>query len=195
MTTAVTTLTSAVKKMNVNGSNGNQANRRRNRRARRGMPGNIMPGGVRIKDTEIFSLTKASDVLRLPFCPGKTTLPRLDNEAAKFGRWSLVRVIITYQPTASLADKGAITYGILPGPPSDKIKSEGDIMKLRPFQKHALWKSSSLTVTNTIMIQKHMYTNANSEDAVGFTIYISTADNALGILKLNYEVVLNYPKP
>lgn len=169
--------------------------RRRNRRGGKGT-NKLLPGGVRIVDTEVLSFTdKSATVQAIPFCPGKTTLVRLDNEAAKFRRWSLIRVVINYQPTASLGDSGAITYGILPGPTNGKIAAETDIMKLRPFQKHALWKSSSLTISSNIMIQPHMLTNGTSEDAVGFAIYVSTTDKALGVFKISYDIVLNYPNP
>lgn len=183
--------------MNVNGGNNNRrGGRSRNRRRRRGNVGaSIMPGGIRVNDTEVFSISKPTDVVSLVFCPGKTTLPRLDREAAKYGRWSLIRVIISYQPTASLADKGAITYGILPGPASSTVSKEADIVKLRPFQKHALWKSSSITVSSNIMIQKHMYTGNTTEDSVGFTVYFSTADEKVGVVRVSYELALNYPKP
>lgn len=171
--------------------------RRRNRRRGGGPNTAILPGGVRISDTEI--LAQSADFLVLEFCPGRTGLPRLDNEADKFTRWSLIRVVLTYQPTASLGDSGSFSYGILPGPKNATVKAE-DITKLRPFQKHSLWKSSSLTVSNNIAVQRHMFTSSKDakdrlEDSVAFSVYIKTSNKDLGTFRVNYSVVLNYPKP
>lgn len=181
---------SRARTMNGNG-------RRRNRRRGGGPTAALLPGGIRISDTEILS--QSDKLFVLEFCPGRTGLPRLDNEAAKFTRWSLIRVVLTYQPTASLSDSGSFTYGILPGPKSDTIKAD-DITKLRPFQKHSLWKSSSLTVSNNITVQKHLFTSVPAstdrlEDAVAFSVYIFTSKKDLGTFKVSYSVVLNYPKP
>lgn len=175
----------------------NQNGRRRNRRRAGGPSMSILPGGVRITDTEVLSQGK--DLFVLQFCPGRTGLPRLDNEGNKFSRWSLVRVVLTYQPTASLSDSGSITYGVLPGPQDNTIK-ETDITKLRPFQKHSLWKSSSVTISPNIVVQKHLFT-ANStvtdrlEDSVAFCIYFKSSNSTLGTIRVSYTVILNYPKP
>lgn len=186
---AANQLTKQMSGMRINGR------KRRNRRRNAGKA-NLLPGGIRIVDTEVLGLTEdAAKVQVLQFSPGKTKLVRLDNEATKFRRWSLVRVVINYQPTAALSDSGSITYGILPGPKSSAVKAEGDIMKLRPFQKHALWKSSSLTVSSNIMIQPHMLTNDDKEDSVGFCIYICTTNKGLGVFRISYDLVLNYPNP
>lgn len=170
--------------------------RNRRRRRRRGTTNraNILQGGVQINDSEVFTIPKADDVVVLEFCPGKTGLVRLDNEAKKFKRWSLIRVVITYQPTASLSDSGSITYGILPGP-KDTTVVKDTITRLRPFQKHALWKSSSLTVGSNVMIQSHMLTSGNNEDSIGFCVYIQTSNKDLGVFRVTYSVVLNYPEP
>lgn len=173
--------------------------RRRRRRTRRG--GNrtsILPGGIRLNDTEVLAITaKTSELQMVEFAPTRSTLVRLDNEGNKFGRWSLIRVIINYIPTASLSDSGTIAYGILPGPKSDLIKAEADICKLKPFQKHALWKSSSITVGNSVCIQRHLLIKSTqiSEDVVAFTLYISTTKPNMGLIRITYSVVLNYPKP
>lgn len=180
-----------------NGNSNGNGRRRRNRRRARGPNTAILPGGVRITDTEILSQSEKLFVLE--FCPGRTGLPRLDNEANKFTRWSLIRVVLTYQPTASLSDSGSFSYGILPGPKNDTL-TEKDITKLRPFQKHSLWKSSSLTVSNNIVVQRHLFTAAPAEttrleDSVGFCVYIFTSKKDLGTFRVNYSLVLNYPKP
>lgn len=168
--------------------------RRRRRRNGGGGRNNLLPGGVMLNDVEVLPVTEKDKLFVCSFCPGKTGLVRLDHEASKFKRWSLIRVNITYQPTASLGDSGAFTYGILPGPKDNSVTAE-KIVQLRPFQKHALWKSSSITVSANIMVQQHMYTNGNSEDHVGFCIYILTSDNTLGLLRISYQVALNYPEP
>lgn len=171
-------------------------NSRRRRRRRNGGGGrnNLMPGGVLLNDVEVLPVPDKEKLFVCSFCPGKTGLVRLDHEATKFKRWSLIRVIITYQPTASLSDKGAITYGILPGP-QDKTVTLEKIVQLRPFQKHALWKSSSITVSASIMVQQHMYTSGTNEDSVGFCLYINTSDNTLGLFRIHYQIALNYPEP
>lgn len=175
--------------------------RRRRRRGRRGATrATIMPGGVKIVDTEVLGLPaipsgKSASFMVMSFCPGNTKLVRLDNEAGKFKRWSLIRVNIVYQPTASLSDSGSITYGILPGPKSALIDEESEILKLRPFQKHSLWKASSITVSGSIMIQPHMLTNGEKEDNVGFCLYISTTKPEVGCFRISYDLILNYPNP
>lgn len=181
--------------------NGGGGNRRNRRRRGGGAPRAIMPGGVRIVDTEVLPLTAEPDKLGVvQFCPGSTGLVRLDNEANKFGRWTLLRVVFTYQPTASLSDSGSITYGILPGPLNSSVTKD-TITKLKPFQKHSLWKSSSITVSRNIMMQMHMLTGkvvdtpTTTEDMVGFCFYYTTTKPSLGVLRVSYEVVLNFPKP
>lgn len=172
----------------------NGRRRRRNRRGG-GVPGGLLPGGIKIRDTEIFPMPDKEKLLVLQFCPGKSTLTRLDYEALKYRRWSLIRVSFSYQPTAALSDSGSVTYGILPGPADMKVVKEGDITKLKPFQKHSLWKSSSLTVSSNICIQPHYMTNATSEDSVAFTMYLWTTNNSLGVMRVTYDLFLNYPKP
>lgn len=182
----------------TNQVNGLGLRRRGRRRRRGGNRSNILPGGIRLNDTEVLAVTDAATKMQaVEFAPTRSTLTRLDNEGNKFGRWSLIRVVINYIPTASLADTGTITYGILPGPINDTIKEEGDICKLKPFQKHSLWKSSSITVGNSVCIQRHLLvrkTNLN-EDVVAFTLYISTTNRKMGVFRITYNVVLNYPKP
>lgn len=186
----VNRLTSELRNMSTNGG-------RRRRRRRNTVPrSTILPGGIKLVDTEVLPFeTKPSTLQVLEFCPGKTTLVRLDNEANKFGRWSLVRVVFTYQPTASLGDSGSITYGILPGPKSATIKAESDIARLKPFNKHSLWKASSLTVGSNICIQKHLITAGTDADSVAFCLYLSTSKPDLGLMKVSYHLILNYPHP
>lgn len=192
--TRVKQLTNQMKGMSLNA-------RRRNRR-RRGT-GNrraLLPGGVRLVDTEVVAYGTISDkVLQVPFSPGKTKLTRLDLEGAKFGRWGFNRIILTFVPTASLTETGSIAYGVLPGPSTNIGK--GDITKLKPFQKHAVWKSSSITVSNNIMIQPHMLTNGDTADHVAFTIYMqfeglpTTSTSGSGVFKVTYDLYFNFPHP
>lgn len=157
-----------------------------------------MVGGLRVVDTEVFAQVKQAaptTVQVLHFCPGKTTLPRLDAEATKYKRWFLNRVVITYEPTATISDAATVTYGILPGKPATGVSDDGKIMALRPFNKHAVWKGSSLTVSRNIMAQPLLYCNGDGDDYTAFCVYLVATDTTKGVFKIAYDLQLSYPQP
>lgn len=147
-------------------------------------------------DTEVLALTADAKKLQVMiFSPGKTGLARLDAEAAKYSRYYINRVTITYSATASISDQTVVTYGLCPGAQASSIKGDGDITKLRPFNKHAAWNSSSSTVSRNIQATPYLYTNGVDEDHVAFCLYITTGNEKLGCVKITYDVMMSYPIP
>lgn len=169
--------------------------RRRGKQTRKQGRTPAMLGGLRAVDTEVLALAKDDTLQVMAFSPGKTGLTRLDAESAKYMRWRLNRVTITYEPTGPSTSEETITYGILPGSLSASVTSAATIMKLRPFHKHTTFKSSSITVSSNIMSQQYLYTSGIGEDEVAFCLYLLTTKAAQGVLKISYDITLAYPKP
>lgn len=163
---------------------------RRRRRGARGTP--AMVGGLRCVDTEVF--THKKDFQVMTFCPGSSGLPRLDAEAAKYSRWTLNRVTITFESAAVVTDVATFTYGILPGMVVATLDKAG-ITKLRPFVQHAAYKNGSITVTKSIMSQPYLYCSGTDADAVAFCLYINAGAEGKGVFKVSYDVSLAFPKP
>lgn len=148
---------------------------------------------IRLRDTEVTNVPKA--LTKLEFCPGKTSLPRLDYEAAKFARWRVISVSVKYSPTCSYTTDGAVVYGIISGPPDSAIKTPSDVLKLRPFQAHSAWKTSRIVIPRNIQAQTFLYTSGSSPDHTAFTIYYAGPDDNKGMLQITYDVELSFPNP
>lgn len=152
--------------------------------------------GGRLRNTEILSIAEVKKLQVLKFNPGKTGLPLLDAEAAKFTRYKFFSCSVSFKATASTMTSGEMVWGIAPGPALSEVKAKADVLKLRPFQIGAVWKSTSLTVGKQITPQPYLYCNEDSRDGVAFCVYVwQDSTEVSGVLQVTYDVEFSYPNP
>lgn len=150
--------------------------------------------GDTIINSEALVVGDANKVVTLKFSPGLTGLPILDSQGNRFTRFHVNYVNIAYCATDSTTASGEITWGIAGGNAMPEIKAMKDILALRPFKKHATWKSESVAVGRGIMPSTWLYCNEDSRDGVAFTMYYHTTKSS-GVFKISYSVKLDYPNP
>lgn len=90
-------------------------------------------------------------------------------------------------------EASVITYGIGPGAKMAGVKDKNAILKLRPVQSHAAWKTTSISVGPEINPQTHMFCNGDGEDDVAFCLYSIGSDKGTFVFK--YHLTLEYPIP
>lgn len=149
--------------------------------------------GDKVINTEALAVKK--DTLTVvQFTPGKTGLPILDTMGNRFTRFRVNYVNIAYLATDATTASSVITWGIAPGPKLPDIKTEADILVLRPFKKHATWKSENISVGKGIMPSQFLYTNDTTRDGVAFCLYYKSGSDT-GVLKISYSIQFDYPNP
>lgn len=152
--------------------------------------------GLRLRNTEILATEGKFE--RLLFSPGITKLPLLDAQAKTFTRYELHSCSIAWKSTAATTDQGQVMFGIAPGNALDDVKSETDILRLRPFRVHAVWRSDNITVGKQIMSLDHMFccTDATKADdfKVAFTVYAKGVTGK-GYWQITYDVTMSHPNP
>lgn len=147
---------------------------------------------IRVRDAETRAPTKAT-YLAIPFSPAKTGLVRLDGFGAMYQQYTIHSVSVAWVSQAATTQSGVVSFGVSPG--VAKYDTHDKIQKLRPMRSNALWKSESITLGKGIMQQTWMYCdNITDKDGAAFTIHC-LADEALGYLKVTYDVELRYPHP
>lgn len=152
--------------------------------------------GMRIRNTEVWVLPDVKKVQVLVFTPGKTGLSLLDAEGQRFTRFKFHSCSISFKATASTTTAGEVVWGIGPGAQMKEIKAKADIMKLRPFEVGAIWKTTSTTVGRNITPQPYLYCQDDTRDGVAFCIYAFVeADAMSGVFQLTYDVEFSYPNP
>lgn len=148
---------------------------------------------IRLRDVETLPLEKAK-YKSIKFTPGATGLARLDGFGKMYTQFTVHSVSIAWVSQASTMQSGVVSYGITPGYTKD-FNTHALIQKLRPMRSVAIWKSESITVGRNVMQQPWMNCeSADGEDGVAFTVH-SFADEALGYLKVSYDIELRYPHP
>lgn len=152
--------------------------------------------GMRIRNTEIWTVADVNKVQVLVFTPGSTGLSLLDVEGKRFTRYKFHSCSVSFKATASTTTAGEVVWGIGPGAKLEEIKTKEDIMKLRPFEIGAIWKSTGTTVGRNITPQPYLYCSDNTRDGVAFCIYAYVgADKVSGVFQLTYDVEFSYPNP
>lgn len=162
------------------------------------VPSGMSMGGMgsRIRNTEVWTLSKGREIQVMVFTPGKTGLPLLDAEASKFTRFKLFSVSIAFKATASTTTTGELAWGIAPGQKLSEIKDKASVLKLRPALIGAIWKSNSTTVGRQISPQPFLYCNDETRDGVAFCIYAwLEADSVSGVFQITYDLEFSYPNP
>lgn len=185
--------------------------RRRQGRGRGGGLGQQMQGGTTMavfQDSEVLGGPSKGQLYALEFTPGgvkssptnKTALEatRLNYEAAKYSRFKIRYVNISFKATSPTTAKGNVSLGILAGPVNAAIKTSADILKLRPYRCTPSWKTVSISVGREIQSQLSYLTNKPGDaDGVPFTIYIQSDSDSdpAGVLELSYLVEFSFPHP
>lgn len=158
------------------------------------MPGSSGMGGqtIRLRDAETKAPVKATYV-DIKFSPGKTGLARLDGFGKMYQQYTIHSVSVAWVSQAATTQSGVVSFGIVPG--VGKYDTHDKIQKLRPMRSVALWKSESITLGRNIMQQPWMYCDQDTDkDGPAFTVCV-LADEALGYIKVTYDVELRYPHP
>lgn len=148
---------------------------------------------VLYQDLEIKAVKASTSVQALTFRPSGSGLSRLDNIGKLYKRWKLKFVNIAYKSVYSTTTDGVVTYGIMAGGKDGDINTEDKITKLRPMERHAVWKSTTISVGPDIQSSPYLYTDKDDVDGVAFTVYLySTKDSTL---QFSYMVELSFPHP
>lgn len=146
------------------------------------------------QDTEIISVSD-TNVHTIPFSPGLTTLPRLDYEAAKYGRFKILYVNISFVTTSSMTNSGKVSFGVANLAIDASKYDHADIVKLRPSQSIASWKNSSINLGPNIMPMATMAVNDKTDAGTAFTfVYKSSVANP-GNIKISYKIEFSFPLP
>lgn len=173
--------------------------RGKTRRGRGGGPG---PRNMRVtggtftvfQDTEYIAVTDTT-VHQIPFSPGKTTLPRLDYEAAKYGRYKILYVNISYTTTSSMTNAGKFSFGVANQAVDMSKYDHGDIIKLRPSQSIATWKNTTINLGPNIMPTATLCANDDTDNGVAFTLVYKSSVVNPGNLKISYKIEFSFPHP
>lgn len=148
---------------------------------------------IRLRDAETLPLEK-SKYKNIKFTPGKTGFARLDSFGKMYTQFTVHSVSVAWVSQASTMQAGVVSYGVSPGNSKD-FNTHALIQKLRPMRSVAIWKSESITLGRNVMQQPWMNCeSADGEDGVAFSIH-ALADEALGYLKVTYDIELRYPHP
>lgn len=162
-------------------------------------------GHILFQDAEVIGAL-ANKFYSIRFCPGQikdivsgTTAvtfdaTRLNYEAAKFERYCIKYVNISFKSTASTTTEGQVILGILPGP-NDSTITAANVTKLRPMEVGPAWRSFSISVGREVQAQPYLYCNGTDADSVAFTIYLNSTASSPGVLQLAYMVEFAFPKP
>lgn len=149
--------------------------------------------GDKAINTEALPVAKATFKV-IEFTPGRTGLPILDSLGERFTRYRVNYVNIAYLATDATTASSVITWGIAPGQKLTEIDKEADILALRPFKKHATWKSENLSVGRAIMPSQYLYCGDTSRDGVAFCLYYYSGSDT-GVFKISYSIQFDYPNP
>lgn len=85
--------------------------------------------------------------------------------------------------------------GVCVGPALTSIKTQEDVMKLRPSFYVPAWKNDSLALGSDIDLSRFMLCDDNTADGVAFTLYVIASSADLGLLQVSYEVEFSQPRP
>lgn len=170
----------------------------------RGMAGLTMSGGstATFIDAECVGSGTGGEVRIVPFNPGTCQLPRLQYEAAKWSRFKINYINVSYITTSSITDSGSFYLGIVNGV-ATKEQFAADpytkIMAMRPSFAVPTWKNDSVSLGANIMpvrtMPVEMTATELSIDTVPFSCVSSStkgADNK-GIVKWSYSITFSHP--
>lgn len=164
-------------------------------------------GGAHVlaQDTENMGVLPTGKALYIQFSPGQVndgqatpvlTAPRLNAEAAKYNKFRIRYVNISYKAISSTYAKGSVAIGIMAGKKDKAIKDASTILKLRPARVEPCWRSTSISVGASIQSQMLYLTNTvDDDDAVPFTIYLYSDADTPGYIEISYAVEFSFPKP
>lgn len=151
---------------------------------------------VVVNDTEVLgSTTGALQVFE--FHPhSSTSAPRLAQFAKMYHRYRFLQVSIAYKSGSGTNVTGNVALGIAPGTAIDSIKTQDNIVKLRPSFYVPIWKNESITVGRTIDSQRTMLTkdSAGDNDSSSFTLYVY-GNKGGGMIQISYKIEFSYPIP
>lgn len=176
--------------------------RGRGRRPQVARSGGQPSSGVQTRSGDLF-VARGTEVLGpvtgelqvLEFNPSCDGLPRLAAVEKMYHRYRIKYVNIAFKSGSGTATAGNVAFGVCVGPKVANVKTQSDIMKLRPFSYVPAWKNSSITVGSDIDIGRFMISGSKSEDGVAFTLYIFASAAQLGVIQISYEVEFSHPTP
>lgn len=152
-----------------------------------------------IRDTEIIGAIPAgaADKLSLTaqFNPSVSDMPRLAAHAKMYRRYRIKFMNIAYKSGSGTATDGNVALGIEVGPLDPVIKSQSDVLKLRPSFFVPAWKNASITVGKDIDLARFMLAGDSTADGVAFTLYVWSKAANPGVIQVSYEVEFSHPHP
>lgn len=183
--------------------------RRRGRGGRgrgRGRPQAVRTGGqpasgistrsgatVVFQDTEILGAPTGT-LQAFQFNPSAPGLVRLEQQEKMYGRYRIKYFNISFKSGSATNVAGNVALGILVGVKNDAVKTQADVLKLKPSFYVPAWKNETMTVGGLIDSQRYMMCGDTTNDGVSFTLYVyGTKD--VGMIQVSYRVEFAYPHP
>ena len=149
---------------------------------------------VIITDTEVLG-TPLAKLAAFEFNPAPAGLTRLANLAKMYERYRFHYINISYKATSPTTQQGQLAMGVMPGQKSDKVKSNDEIVKLRPMVICPPWKSDSMSLGRNIDSQRYMHVGRAGDDGVSFTLYVNASAANMGVIQISYRIEFEYPSP
>lgn len=146
-----------------------------------------------IRDTEILGTTTGS-LQTFSFNPGVEGTPRLKSFERMYGRYRFNYVNIAYKSGSATNVAGNIAVGVLPGMINTTIKTQDDILRLKPSFYVPIWKNEQLSLNKFIDSQRFMLSGSNDNDGISFTLYVLGTQSG-GMIQVSYQVEFAYPRP
>lgn len=147
------------------------------------------------RDTEVFEHTPSSGTFAShEFNPAPDKLVRLSAEAAKYHRFRIRSMVISWVGTSSASTDGVVKLGIAVGPSIGSVNGS-KITSLRPGFVGPVWKTQSIKVGTEVMLQNHLISGKSGDaDSVAFTLYVDSPKDK-GVIKVSYVVEFSFPVP
>lgn len=123
-----------------------------------------------------------------------TGCPRLANISKMYTKYRINSVRVKYRSTCSTTQTGMVVVAVHSGTANSAVKTATDALQVKPHLTLSPWEDGVLTIPNSVMAQRQLYSGDTTRDGVAFTVYASGPKDS-GYLEVEYSVTLFDPIP